>query len=77
MGLFGNLFGKKDKQSDLEDEFYNLMQQQALDLMGQGVSLAEVPQIATNQAAELMMRKYALPMDSMVKIIERSMKRHR
>jgi hypothetical protein len=77
MSPFGNLFGKKDKQSDLEDEFYNLMQQQALDLMGQGVSPVEVPQIATNQAAEIMMRKYAIPMESMVKIIERSMKRHR
>ena len=76
MSPFG-IFGKKDKQPDLEDEFYNLMQQQALDLMGQGVSPAEVPQIATNQAAEIMMRKYAIPMDSMVKIIERSMKQHR
>jgi hypothetical protein len=76
MSPFG-IFSKKDKQPDLEDEFYNLMQQQALDLMGQGVSPAEVPQIATNQAAEIMMRKYAIPMDSMVKIIERSMKRHR
>jgi len=72
-----SLFGKKNQQPDLEDEFYNLMQQQALDLMGQGVSSAEVPQIATNQAAEIMMRKYAIPMDSMVKIIQRSMQRQR
>jgi hypothetical protein len=35
------------------------------------------PRLATNQAAEIMMRQYAIPMDSMVKIIERSMKRQR
>jgi hypothetical protein len=74
---FGNLFGKKNQQPDLEDEFYNLMQQQALDLMGQGVSPVDAPRLAANQAAEIMMRKYAIPMDSMVKIIERSMKRKR
>jgi hypothetical protein len=68
---------RKTSSPDLEDEFYNLMQQQALDLMGQGVSPVNAPRLATNQAAEIMMRQYAIPMDSMVKIIERSMKRQR
>ena len=77
MGILSKLFNKQAKQPELEDEFYNLMQQQALDLMGQGVSPVDVPKIATNQAAEIMMRKYAIPMPSMVKIIERAMRRQR
>lgn len=76
MGFLRRLFGGNQKP-DLEDEFYDLMQQQAFEMMGMGISPAEVPELATNKAAEIMMRKYAIPLPSMVKIIEKAMLRHR
>ncbi len=75
MGFFSNLF-RGNRTPDLEDEFYNLMQSQAFEMMGMGVSPTEVPKLATNKAAEILMMKYAIPMESMVKIIERAMRRH-
>jgi hypothetical protein len=76
MSFLGNLFGK-NKKPDLEDEFYNLFQQQAFEMMGMGASPSDVAELATNKAAEIMMTKYSIPMPSMVKIIERAMRRHK
>lgn len=75
MGFLSNLLNR-NKPPDLEDEFYSLMQKQAFEMMGMDVSPSEVPRLATNKAAEIMMVKYAIPMSSMVKIIERAMRRH-
>ena len=75
MSFLSNLFGR-NKTSDLENEFYELMQRQAFEMMGMGVSPAEVPERATNAAAEIMMKKYSLSMSAMVKIIEGAMRRH-
>jgi hypothetical protein len=74
MGLFG---GSKPSRESLEKEFYDLMQSQAFEMMGLGHNISEVPKLATNKAADILMKKYGISMPDMVKIIEGSMKKHR
>ncbi len=60
----------------LENEFYDLMQRQALEMMGLGYEITEIPKLATNKAADIIMKKYGIAMPEMAKIIESAMLKH-
>lgn len=74
MGLLKNLFARGNKP-DLEKEFWDLMQQKTFELFAAGADQADVPRLAVNGASDILMNKYGLSMDEMVKIVKKALQR--
>ena len=60
----------------LEDEFYEILQQETFEMAGSGYNSYEIPKLATNKAAEKLMRKYGIAMSEMMEIIKSAMHKH-
>jgi hypothetical protein len=67
----------QQRHADLEDEFFDLMQQQALEMRGSGHSIPEVARLATDKAADILMKKYGLTRPKMEQIIEKAVRKNR
>lgn len=59
----------------LEDEFYNVFQEKTFEMMGTGYDISEIPKLATNKAAEIIMKKHGIAMPDMVKIIKNAIQK--
>jgi hypothetical protein len=63
--------------AQVESEFYDLLPTTVFEMMAAGYGQSEVPELAMNRTADIIMRKYGIAMPEMVKFIERTAKNHR